>query len=403
MNDPTTMPDARETRLPVEFRAVAAACAVFSDDAMRQPLHALLASADGDRMLRIARRHRVEALALRGMGDDARLLPELARKRWSEVASRQAFSALAMATESVRLARQLHAAGIDAVFLKGSPLALLAFGDLTLRHAKDVDILIPADRIAVAERTLREAGYIRIAPPENSTADDVATWRSRSKDTKWLQRRALVEVELHWSLADSGPDETPAAADLQWVQLGSGQQLLTQRDDLLLRYLCLHGASHAWSRLKWLADVHALLVKAVAAAPAQLFTDARAGRERRAVAQALLLCQMLFGWRLDADLVKTLRAEPRVILLVRIALAVMTSGAAEGELNETAFASSRVYLSRLLLASNMAELLREARLSLLPAEEAMAARTAGVPFALAPAVRIWKWASKHLARGMWRT
>ena len=64
----------------------------------------------------------------------------------------------------------------------------------------------------------------------------------------------------------------------------------------LLLYLCVHGALDGWLRLKWLADIGALLRTMT---PEQLTSAAAAAAEQQALPQfsaAILLCQDLLGY-----------------------------------------------------------------------------------------------------------
>ena len=71
--------------------------------------------------------------------------------------------------------------------------------------------------------------------------------------------------------------------------------LRTLGDEDLFAYLCMHGALHWWNRLKWLADVNALLASTPEDNIERLVRAAEARGTGRAAAQALLLCRRLWG------------------------------------------------------------------------------------------------------------
>jgi hypothetical protein len=64
--------------------------------------------------------------------------------------------------------------------------------------------------------------------------------------------------------------------------------------------LAVHGASSAWFRLKWVADLAALLAPLPGAAIEQLYARSQALGAGRAAVQALLLADMLFGTLAEA-------------------------------------------------------------------------------------------------------
>ena len=57
-------------------------------------------------------------------------------------AALQVRQSLAMATEAARLQRLFDDADVRVLFLKGSSLAVLAYGNLALRASKDIDLLV---------------------------------------------------------------------------------------------------------------------------------------------------------------------------------------------------------------------------------------------------------------------
>src|SRR3974377_2389702 len=77
----------------------------------------------------------------------------------------------------------------------------------------------------------------------------------------------------------------------------------TLGEEDLFAYLCMHGALHWWYRLKWLADINALLAAAPEASIERLFQAPEPGVAGRASAQTLLLCRWLLGTLLPASLV----------------------------------------------------------------------------------------------------
>ena len=105
-------------------------------------------------------------------------------------------------------------------------------------------------------------------------------------------------IDLHWRLFRNS--FLPANARLEevgedWIHLGS-ERIPTLPAPRLLLYLCVHGALDGWLRLKWLADIGALLRTMT---PEQLASAASAAAEQQALPQfsaAVLLCQDLLGY-----------------------------------------------------------------------------------------------------------
>ena len=109
-------------------------------------------------------------------------------------------------------------------------------------------------------------------------------------------------IDLHWRLFRNS--FLPANARLEevgedWINLGC-ERIPTLPALRLLLYLCVHGALDGWLRLKWLADIGALLHTMT---PEQLASAATAAAEQQALPQfsaALILCQDLLGYAPDS-------------------------------------------------------------------------------------------------------
>jgi hypothetical protein len=98
--------------------------------------------------------------------------------------------------------------------------------------------------------------------------------------------------------------------------------------DDLFAYLCVHGARHSWSRLKWLADLNALIASRNLDIE-QLYRHAQNIGAGLCAAQALSLCQRLLGLKLPASLNHEFEANKRCRRLTAIAMrAMMASHAA---------------------------------------------------------------------------
>jgi hypothetical protein len=138
----------------------------------------------------------------------------------------------------------------------------------------------------------------------------------------------------------------------QSVPLSDGATVHTLGQEDLFAYLCVHGAHHAWSRLKWLADVNALVAN-----------DADIGRLHRhaqrigaglCAGQGLLLCQRLFALNLPEPLVDELGANQRVKKLMTIALDAMTAPRAETEADGGVAGVMRIVRTQFLLGQGWA-------------------------------------------------
>ena len=262
------------------------------------------AAIDWPRFERVIDRHRVAGLVRDGMQQAQIDAPADVDRRIAAKAMEAARVALDMARESLQLQRTFDDAGIPAVFVKGSALALLAFGELGIKQSWDIDLVTPPERAMEGRRLLEQLGYVLLVPQGLS---DVQFERfvAPGKEAVFRHAETGIYVELHWRLIDN--DALLGGIDLsratQSIALG-GASLTTLNDEALFAYLCVHGTMHGWSRLKWIADVAAFLSRRDDRDIQRLYDAAHALGAGKAPAATLLLCERLF----DTDLPASLRA-----------------------------------------------------------------------------------------------
>ena len=265
----------------------------------------------------LARRHRVEGLVWHALERSAVAPPVDTATRLSAAAAGIARDNLAAAAESARLDRAFEDAGIPRLFVKGLTLGMLAYGTILVKSGWDIDLLVPANRAIPAAQLMERLGYELLIPAGAATPDRLRAWYGRSKETVWRHPRG-THVELHTSLADNPMlvPEIGSDSSIQEVEIASGIALPTLARDELFAYLTVHGASSAWFRLKWLADLSALLAGSDAAEIERLYRRAQELGAGRAAGLALLLCAEMFDTPLSPWLAAQLRGDRILAWLV---------------------------------------------------------------------------------------
>lgn len=336
-------------RFPPEFELAVACCRWPPSPRRDEAVRRAAGSVDWDHFLKVVARHRVEGLVHDSLGRAGLAPPAAVAGRLAEAARGIARENLAFAAEARRLARTMDAAGIPILFLKGVTLNLLAYGTLGIKKAADLDLAVEPIRYAEAIGALRQAGYACILPGAEASDEEILAGSVRNKHSIW--RRNGVAVELHSSLVDSPlmlPGLTAAEPPRQ-VEIGPGIVLSTLGREALFAYLCVHGATHAWSRLKWLADLAALLKDEEPAGIEHLYRRSIELGAGRSGAQALLLCADLFETPLPPALDAELRGERAHRYLAQVALASMLRGDAQTELDDLTFGTAAIHLSHFRL------------------------------------------------------
>ncbi|MGH7626682.1 MAG: nucleotidyltransferase domain-containing protein, partial [Gemmatimonadaceae bacterium] len=162
----------------------------------------------------------------------------------------------------VELLDCLQAAAIPVIPLKGPVLAILAYGDVTLRQFYDLDLLIARANVPHARDVLREAGYRALTPLEENGGADAALVAADYHEALVSDRDGTM-LELHWGLGrhDAG---ARARADDGWAWRHAqkvavlGRMVPALSWEAQLVYLCVHGSKHAWTQLGWIRDVAAV-------------------------------------------------------------------------------------------------------------------------------------------------
>jgi hypothetical protein len=308
-----------------EFLLVAACCRWPPSQSRNSAVQAAAAAvADWDAVVVAAQRQRIaglvhDALSAAGVRLPAAPAAELARRAQAIFRKN-----LLLAAETYRLQTLLDAAAIPSVALKGVALAQLAYGSLKVKHTHDIDLLIPPDRALVAMALLERDGYALSFPASYLSEAQRRAVVRYSREVAFIHPGNGAFTELQWRAADNPQllKEVHAGSPVQNVVVADSMSVRTLARDDLFAYLCVHGAHHAWSRLKWLADLNAFIA-ATDADIVHLHRHAQAKGAGLCSGQALLLCQRLFALPLPDGLASELLGTGRARKLYAIAADAM--------------------------------------------------------------------------------
>lgn len=322
---------------------------------------------DWDALLLTARRHRVEGLVHDGL-KRARIAPAPAvADAFATAAARIARDNLIFASEAAKLDRLLRDAGVDFLFVKGVTLNLLAYGTLALKKAIDIDMVVDPARYEAAIAAVEQARWSCVQPREGATHEEILAWSKRTKHSIW--RRGGIMLELHTAFVDS--DRMLGGVTIhsprRQVDVAKGFSLPTLAREELFAYLAVHGATHAWSRLKWLADLAALVAAGPDTAESLYRRSVELGAGRSG-GQALLLANDLLGLPLPESFLSELHSDRAIRYLAGVAVDAMV-GAGNRELDELMLGTAAIHLSHLRLKKGLAFKLHEVRRKLRSTEE----------------------------------
>jgi hypothetical protein len=387
--------------LSPEFRLVAA-CAMWppSDRRTEAILSAASRRLDWTRFVRVVRRHQVIGLAYEAL---TRVQPDVPLEIAEQIGAQAATLVrenLAIASESLRLQRLFDEAGLSVLFVKGAALAMLAFGNLGLRSSQDIDLLVNRETLPAAIALISDVGYRRVDPPPDVSNSQLRLLIRLRKDLGFVHQTTGLRIELHWRLFlnPHAMDETSIMAASRVLPFAGAAGLRTLGEEDLFAYLCMHGAFHWWYRLKWLADINALLAAGPKARIEHLFDAAKTRDAARAAAQALVLCHQLLGAALPASLCATAGKGLIARWLEATAVNAMTSGQSEHEPRNMRFGTTRGSLSTFLLNRNWRYRLAELNNHLTNQNDVLTVPLPEWLWFLYPVLRLPLWAWRHSRR-----
>jgi hypothetical protein len=285
------------------------------------------------------------------------------------------------------------------LFVKGVPLAIVAFGNVGLRSSQDIDLLVSPSALPAAIALLTGAGYRRYDPQPDIRDDMLRLLMPLRKDFGFAHPSTGLVIELHWRLL-LNPHAMVGASIVEssrTVRLSAGAELRTLGDDDLFAYLCMHGAYHFWNRLKWLADINALLT-ATDRGIEHLIGAATARGAGRAAGQALLLCSRLFTTSLPAAVLGKSKNSVVTHWLEATALAAMTSDQGDHELHDARFGTTRGSLSTFLLSSSWRYRLAELKVHLINQTDVLTLPLPKRLWFVYPLLRLPLWLWRHAAK-----
>jgi hypothetical protein len=284
--------------------------AAFPND-RTDPPPALPETVDWNRFIGLSEWHNVAPLVYRALPAACPgAIPPAALNRLRSLCHNNTARTLFLASELSRILNAFESCGISAYPFKGPALSVMLYGDPGRRQSRDLDILVPKERVRRAIDCLDSLGY---GAKTSLAGNRLAAHRRTEYELQFFRRDGKLTVELQWAVV-------PGYFGFDHERLGiwSGMEkrdwnglafpVLPPEETLLL--LCVHGAKHLWCKLGWIADVAGLL--ASPASPDLPRTFELAGRcgVTRLLCMGLLLAERVAGAslpehvsaRIDADL-----------------------------------------------------------------------------------------------------
>jgi Uncharacterised nucleotidyltransferase len=231
----------------------------------------------------------------------------LARLKRESVANTQ--TTLHLIGKQLRLYKLFSENKIPIALFKGSLLSQMAYGDMSLRQAGDIDVLIDRRNFRQARFLLESLGY-QMTP--NLTSAQLESHLNFHCEIQFMRDDWFTVVDLHWDLAPRSfvfkLNAEEVMSRLQSVSL-AGTEVKTFGDEDLVLYLSMHGAKHLWRRLEWIT----CLAESIRATPTlnwdMLVDRANKARASRILALGMRLVEKFSDVKIPEHVFATIDAE----------------------------------------------------------------------------------------------
>ena len=177
----------------------------------------------------------------------------LSRLKRESVANSQ--NVLHLIGKQLRVYKLFKENDIPIALFKGPLLAQMAYGEISLRQAGDIDLLIERPHFDRARGLLESLGYEmnpRLTPAQ------LASHLSNHCEIQFMRDEWFTVVDLHWELAPRSfvfkVKAEEVLSRLQSVSLAGTMVETFSAEDLVL-YQAMHGAKHLWRRLEWISSL----------------------------------------------------------------------------------------------------------------------------------------------------
>ncbi|HSL53816.1 MAG TPA: nucleotidyltransferase family protein, partial [Pyrinomonadaceae bacterium] len=180
-------------------------------------------------------------------------LPAHVRSRLKRESIANSQTVLHLVGKQLRIYKLFKEHNIPVALFKGPLLSQMAYGEISLRQAGDIDLLIARRDFAQARPLLESLGY-EMTP--QLTPAQLASHLNNHCEIQFMRDEWLTLVDLHWDLAPRsfvfGVKGDEVMSRLQSVSL-AGTTVETFGPEDLLLYQAMHGAKHLWRRLEWIS------------------------------------------------------------------------------------------------------------------------------------------------------
>lgn len=207
------------------------------------------------KVLDLADRHGVQPILTQAVGAVEDQVPAEAFTALKQNYQANLRKALLLSREFVSIVDRFSQAGLEFIPYKGLALAETVYGDIALRQAGDIDLLIHATDLPQVRKAIAELGY---RPHHLFSADEEEAYLRSGYESAFDGPAGKNLLEVQWATqprfyAVNLEMEGLFRRAVKATVVGVKVKTLCLED--LFVVLALHAAKHVWGKLIWLCDL----------------------------------------------------------------------------------------------------------------------------------------------------
>ena len=207
--------------------------------------------------------------------------------------------------KQLKLQRLFEDNKIPIAIFKGSVLSQMAYGEIALRQAGDIDVLISRADFQRARQLLESLGY-QMTPA--LTDAQLNSHLASHCEIQFVRDDWFTVVDLHWALAPKNfvfkLETDDVLSRLQPVSL-AGTEIQTLATEDLILYLSMHGAKHLWRAVEWITSLAELIRAAESITWDTVIQRAENAHATRMLALGLRLVERVSDVKIPAEVLQT--------------------------------------------------------------------------------------------------
>lgn len=237
------------------------ACSTLPSDQKLLRLRSVLSSAVcWEGCFALAERHGVQPILYQALNTVRDAIPADAMQELERNYQTNLHKTLLLSRELIRIVHHLRSFALDVMPYKGPALAEFLYGDIALRQAGDIDLLVRRKEFSRVQDALTKIGY---SPQMQFSEPELRAYLKSGYECVFDGPAGKNILEVQWAVEPrfySVYFDMDGVFDRAVKVNVAGQEMKTPFPPDLFLILAVHAAKHAWGRLIWICDLARFMI-----------------------------------------------------------------------------------------------------------------------------------------------